>query len=380
VDLKHLLKRGALLAAANWPTVAIQFVAQTTFQVLLAVPIIGAAILVAVLLGGDLADLLQGGLREIFTTIASALLSEPLALGAFITAFAFTLLGGSVLMFAVKGGTVDVILTANASAGPIEREPITLEMFRSASRFTLQRFTTGCARLFRPYLSLGFTLMFVYAVSVGAYLAFVVYGYRVAEGRALIIGWTVIAALAAALLVAWITLVNLLYLLMQIAMAVEGVGLVDGCRAVVRFVRAEFRDLALVFLVVLALAVAAILASALAWSGVGLVDGCRAVVRFVRAEFRDLALVFLVVLALAVAAILASALAWSGVGLIAFVPLVGLAVFPLQLAALVLRGLVFEYLGLTALGAYVTLYQRHASKRAEAFGRSSVGSPVEDPA
>ena len=39
MDLKHLLKRGALLAAANWQTVAIQFVAQTTFQVLLAVPI-----------------------------------------------------------------------------------------------------------------------------------------------------------------------------------------------------------------------------------------------------------------------------------------------------------------------------------------------------
>ncbi len=60
-----------------------------------------------------------------------------------------------------------------------------------------------------------------------------------------------------------------------------------------------------------------------------------------------------------VAATFASALAWSGVGLIAFVPLVGLAVFPLQLAALLLRGLVFEYLGLTALGAYVTLYARY---------------------
>src|SRR6185503_4789395 len=106
---KYLLKRGALLAAANWPTVAIQFVAQTTFQVLLAVPIIGAAILVAVLLGGDLADLLQGGLREIFTTIASALLSEPVALVAFVTAFALVLLGGSILMFVVKGGTVDVL-------------------------------------------------------------------------------------------------------------------------------------------------------------------------------------------------------------------------------------------------------------------------------
>ena len=40
----------------------------------------------------------------------------------------------------------------------------------------------------------------------------------------------------------------------------------------------------------------------------------------------------------------ASALAWSGVGLIAFVPLVGLAVFPLQIAALhPARACVFEY-------------------------------------
>ena len=104
MDLKHLLKRGALLAAANWQTVAIQFVAETTFQVLLAVPIIGAAVLVAVLLGGDLGELLQGSLREIFTTIASTLMSEPVALVAFITAFTLVLLGGSVLMFLVKGG------------------------------------------------------------------------------------------------------------------------------------------------------------------------------------------------------------------------------------------------------------------------------------
>ena len=47
MHLKLLLKRGALLAAANWPVVLIQFAAQTTFQVLLAVPIVGAAVLVA---------------------------------------------------------------------------------------------------------------------------------------------------------------------------------------------------------------------------------------------------------------------------------------------------------------------------------------------
>src|SRR5213083_3231632 len=108
----------------------------------------------------------------------------------------------------------------------------------------------------------------------------------------------------------------------------------------------------------------------MAVEGVGLGQAPRACARFIRAEFRDLAGVFLVVLVLVVAATLASALAWSGVGLIAFVPLVGLAVFPLQLAALLVRGLVFEYLGLTALGAYVSLYARDALRRREAVGRS----------
>ena len=323
--MKHLLKRGALLAAANWQTVAIQFAAETTVQVLLAVPIVGAAVLVAVLMGGDLADLLHGSLRDILTTISSTLLSEPLALVAFVTAFAVVLLGGSMLMFVVKGGTVAVLVAANADAGPIELHALTIDALRHASRFTLKRFTDGCARFVRPYLTLGLALMAVYALSVGGYLAFVVYGYRTADGRALIIGWTFVAALSAALLVAWMTVVNMLYLLVQISMAVEGVGVGDGCRKTVRFIRSEFRDLA----------------------GV-----CLAVV------------------ALVVAATLASALAWSGVGLIAFVPLVGLAVLPLQLAALVLRGLAFEYLGLTALGAYLTLYQAFASRRREAFSRA----------
>jgi hypothetical protein len=220
-------------------------------------------------------------------------------------------------------------MAANAEAGPIERQPLSIDALRGASRFTLERFTDGCARLFRPYLSLGVALMVVYGVSAGAYLTFVVYGYRLAEGRVLIIGWTFIAALAAALLVAWITIVNCLYLLLQIAMAVDGVGLAQGCRAAARFIRDEFRELAGVFLVVVALVVAATLASALAW---------------------------------------------SGVGLIAFVPLVGLAVFPLQLAALLVRGLVFEYLGLTALGAYLTLYQGYASRRTEGVGHSPLTS------
>jgi hypothetical protein len=336
LDLKLLLKRGALLAAANWPTIAIQFVAETTLQVLLAVPVVCAAILVAVLMGGDLSELLRGSVREIFTTIASALMSEPVALVAFVTAFGIVLLGGSVLMFLVKGGTMEVLIAADEGAGPIEREPLTLETFRQASRFTMPGFMAGCSRLFRRYLGLGLLLMLVYAVSIGAYVTFVVYGYRAAGDRVLVIGWTFIAALAAVLLIVWITFINFAYLLLQMAMAHDGVGLADACRAVTRFVRADFRPLAGVFLIVVALVAVAFLASALAW---------------------------------------------SGVGLIAFVPLVGLAVVPLQLAAWVIRGLVFEYLGLTALGAYLALYRGHAGRRAAPVNQPRLASsPLGNPA
>jgi hypothetical protein len=309
--LKPLLKRGALLVAANWPVIAIQYVTATTFQVLLAVPVIGAAILAAVLLGAGLAELLQGTFRDIVTATTGALLSEPLAFAAFLTAFGVVLLGGSALVFLVKGGTVDVLVAAHRAAGAIEGEPITVDTFRTASRFTLPRFTAGCSRLFRPYLAVGLTLMAVYAISAGAYLAFLIYGYSAATDRFRWLGVTFAAALSAGLLVAWITIVNVLYLLVQIAIAVDGAG---GTAAL------------------------------------------RAVARFIRAEYRELAGILCVVLALVVAATLASALAWSGVGLIAFVPVVGLAVVPLQMAALVARGLVFEYLSLTALAAYVTLY------------------------
>ncbi|MCC7417241.1 MAG: hypothetical protein IT176_08860 [Acidobacteria bacterium] len=310
MGLKLLLKRGALLAAANWPIVAIQFVAQTAFQVLLALPLVGAAVLVAVLLGRDVGGLLQGGVREVFTHISGALASQPVAFGAFIGIFAIGLVGGSILMFLVKAGTVDVLVAAHQAAAPIERDPLLFVTLRSASAFSLRRYLDGCRRLFRRFLALGIGLMVVYGLSAAAYLAFIVYGYQAATGVSRI-GWTVTAALASIGLVAWMTAVNLVYLLMQVAIASDDVSLADAARRVAGLLR---RDLV------------------------------------------EVAGVLAVVLVLVAAAIVVSALVWSGVGLIAFVPLVGLAVLPLQAAALLLRGLVFQYVGLSALGAYVVLY------------------------
>src|SRR5262245_23800386 len=215
MNLKLLLKRGALVAISNWQTIAIQFVANTTFQVLLAVPIIGAAVLVAALLGSDLAEILGGSLREMFTSVSDALVTEPVAMAAFITAVSIVLVGGSILMFVVKGGTVHVLLAAESAAGPIEREPLTYETtIRATSRFSLQLFVDGCRHMFRRYLTLGVLLIAIYVLSGIAYVAFVVYGYRTAADRSLVIGWTFVAALAATVLVGWITLVNWFYLLL----------------------------------------------------------------------------------------------------------------------------------------------------------------------
>ena len=110
-------------------------------------------------------------------------------------------------------------------------------------------------------------LFLAYAVTAGLYVAFVVYGYRAASGVIGVVGITFVAAIAAVVLIVWITLINFVYLLMQIAMAADNLGLGDAFRAVVGFVRAEFRVLAQVFLVILGLEVGATLVSALAWSG-----------------------------------------------------------------------------------------------------------------
>jgi hypothetical protein len=315
LNLKLLLKRGALMTAANWPTVVIQFIAETAFQVLVAIPILGAAVLVAVVVGTDLTDLLQGGLRDIATRIAGALTSEPVALASFGVAFSLTLTAASLLMFLVKGGVLDVLLVAHESAGAFEREPISLDSVEPAACFTLDRFIKGCGRLFRPYFGLGFALFVAYALTAGAYVAFAVYGYRAASGVMGVVGLTFLAAVAAVVLIVWITLVNFVYLLMQIAIAAD----------TLRFTEA-----------------------------------LRAVAGFMRGEFRLLAQIFLVVLAVEMGATLVSALAWSGLGLIAFVPLVGIAVIPLQLVALAVRGLAFAYIGLTAASAYLALYRRES--------------------
>ena len=93
--IRPLLKRGALVTAANWPVVAVQFVADTSFKLLLMVPIAGGALLVGAAAGGDLRQLTDGDVRAVVAATMDALGATPAALGAFLAAFALVLIGRS---------------------------------------------------------------------------------------------------------------------------------------------------------------------------------------------------------------------------------------------------------------------------------------------
>ncbi|MGH9147359.1 MAG: hypothetical protein ACRD1Q_11655, partial [Vicinamibacterales bacterium] len=113
MNLKLLLRRGALLAAANWPVIAVQFVAATAVKILLTIPVIGGAFLVVVLVGGNVIQLLGAGVREGLSEVATVLMARPVALTAFLAAFVIALAGGSIFMFLIKGGTVTVLVAGD---------------------------------------------------------------------------------------------------------------------------------------------------------------------------------------------------------------------------------------------------------------------------
>ena len=325
--LKATLKRGALVAAANWPLVAVQFVAESTLKVLLAVPVVGGIFLVVLLLGANADDLLAGDVREIVAQVFAAMRQNLPALVAFSIAFSIVLLGGSALTFVVKGGTVSLLAEGEAQAGPVERLPVSLRALRRASTVAIEPFLAGCQRLWRRYVRLGFCLLGVYAATAAVYLGFVVGGYSLVGNAGVLLGWTVATALASSGLIVWITLVNFFYLLTQMVIAIEDVRVRDGMRLALEFVRSSVRELAGVFGVVLLLAVIATIASIVATAGFGLIN---------------------------------------------LIPILGLAVLPLQVAAWLVRGFVFQYLALAALCAYLTQYRCYATGVRRDHGRPHV--------
>jgi hypothetical protein len=228
-------------------------------------------------------------------------------LASFLFSLALVAAAGSLLMFLVKGGTMAVLLAGERAPAAIELPPLRLATVRRASSFSLERFTNGARALFGRYTRLGLALAVTYVVSAALYFVVVFGPEPVDEG-----GWPLLAALASLALIGWIALVNFVYLLLQIVIAA------DDCN-----VRMALGRAAALF----------------------------------RVEGRMLLMVFGAILALVTMTTAASILATAALGLIAFVPLVGLAALPLQLFAWLLRGLVFQFIGLSGLVAYAHVHE-----------------------
>jgi hypothetical protein len=295
------------VTAANWQIVVVQFVADTLFKTLVAVPIVGGLVLVALVVGGNPFELLRlDDLTQTVSTMVGVLLAQPFALAAFAVALGVIMVGGSILMFAVKAGSVTVLLAGDRSAGTIEVPPLRLAALREANQCTLERFTNGVRVLFPRYLRLGIGLTIVYGVIAAAYFAFL-FGPSISQA----LDNPLAVTLGSLLLLVGITLVNFIYLLLQIVMAAEDCGVLDAVPHVARLLRRRTKQLTQVL--------AAILALMLMATG-------------------------------------ASILATTALGLIAFVPFVGLAALPLQVFAWLVRGVIFQFVGLTGVSTYVRMH------------------------
>ena len=285
----------------------VQFVADTLFKTLVVVPVLGGLVLVTLVAGGNPFDLIRfDDLTQTISAMVGVLLAHPVALAAFLAALGVILAGGSVLMFAVKAGSVTVLMAGDRSAGVIEEPPLRFAAVKQANQATLERFTGGVKRLFPRYLRLGIALTIVYALIVLAYLAFL-FGPPISP----ILDGPVATTLASLAIIVVITLVNFLYLLMQIVIAAE------DCRVS---------------------------------------EAVPHVARLLRKRTKALAVVLAAILSLMLMATAASILATTALGLIAFVPFVGLAALPLQVFAWIVRGVVFQYVGLTGVSTYLRLH------------------------
>jgi hypothetical protein len=316
-SLKATFKHGVLLAAANWQTTLVQSVAHSLFRLLIAVPTIGGAFFVALVIGAEPSGLLTLEWREMVTTIVTALLSQPFVLAAFLLALATVVVGGALFMFLVKAGTMSTLADGARAVSPVEHSPLYISALASASAFSVDAFIENSMRYFSRFARLGIMLMVVYLLLAAGLL-----GASVSDR--LTSSFLSNPALLTAFFVVGITLVNLLYLLTQIVIVVDDCGV-----------------------------------TAAAWRSLA----------FLRLDLHRVSQVFGVMLVLETLATGVSLLAIGALSFISFVPFLGLVALPVQLLAWLFRSVVFQFLALTGVATYLTLYRTcgspvvHAARR-----------------
>jgi hypothetical protein len=316
LPLRAALERGALLTAANWPILLIEFTAESLFKFALAVPVVGGAFMVAVLVGADVRSLFDDGVQAAANRVVASLDTAPVALASFLLAILIVACGGALLMFSVKAGTLSVLAAGERVAPELRRGPLKLEWLRLAHAYDAATVLAGVKRFGRRAAVLGLWLAGAYSLLVIAYLLFVRLALRLSPGEpASIAFWPIVITMATSAGLVAIAAINLVYDLLRVVVVLDNCHLAEAVRKVRAFVRKDARQVIGILVVMVAVW---ILATALAL------------------------------------------LATAGLAFVGYVPVVGLIFLPLQAAAWLVRGLVFQHVSLMTVAAYQTQYRRFA--------------------
>jgi hypothetical protein len=222
--------------------------------------------------------------------------------------------GGAVILFLVKAGVMAVLVKGERQASDeLHAGSLRFDLMRRANASDLEVFLQGARHFGRRFTLLGVWLMAAYAVLGGGYFAGMLSAYRLAARTEWISAFPLVLLVATSAVVILMTVINLLCLLLQVVVVA------DDCR--VREAATRLRI-------------------------------------YLLHDARQVAGIFGVIFTISVVGTAASLLVTAALGLIAWVPLVGLSVVPLQAAAWLVRGLVFEFIDLTALAAYVAQHRR----------------------
>jgi hypothetical protein len=317
LPLRAALKRGALVTLANWPVVLVELTLESLYKLALVVPILGGGLMVAALVGGDVRDLLGEGLASAIDVVVAALANAPVALDSFVAALAIVAFGGAIVMFAIKSGTLAVLVAGERTAGDIQRGPLRMGSLTRAYAYRMETVLDAVRRFLGRTTVLTVGLSLAYAVVAGGYFFAISESFTLALRFTWAPAWPLLVLLATSASVVALAAANLAFDLLRVII------ITDDCR-------------------------------------VGAAIGrLRA---FLVEDARQVLGIFGVVGGLLTVAFAVSMLATAALTFIGWVPLIGLAAVPLQMAAWLVRGLVFQYVGLTALSAYQMQYRRFGER------------------
>ncbi|HET9371726.1 MAG TPA: hypothetical protein VFO19_15800 [Vicinamibacterales bacterium] len=320
LPLGAALKRGAIVALANWPVLVIDFLAESLYKVALIVPIVGGAFMVAAVFGADIRELIADGLRETADQVLGTLSTAPAGFFAFLAAIGIVALGGAMLMFIVKAGTLARLVDGERRMPELPPGAVAASHVRRAARFTLARTLDDARHFARRSALLTCWLGVVYAIGTTCYLTALGLGFSLPDRPWASALWPLIVLVATSTTVVGVSIVHFVHDLLRIIV------ITDDCRV------SEAMSRLRAFLIV---------------------------------DVRQVLGIFAVMTVVVMFAGAIALLVTGSLALVAWVPFLGLLAVPLQIAAWLVRGLLFQGLSLMAVSSYQTQYRRFSPVTSE---------------